>query len=125
MTVQTRIDLLPVERAFAGMAQDFADACQDTFDDPVWAWPATTRRRNGQQVGSPRNLIDLGELQGSQQPPVVHGLNATIDWTADHAAAVFLGAVYRKRAYSLPARNLPQYVARHFDWQASFTKHFK
>ena len=41
MTVQTRIDLLPVERAFAGMAQDFADACQETFDDPVWAWPAT------------------------------------------------------------------------------------
>jgi hypothetical protein len=34
----------------------------------VWSWPNETRRRNGEVVGSPRNIIDRGELYDNQQP---------------------------------------------------------
>lgn len=30
-------------------------------------WPRTTIRRNGQAVGSPRDIVDLGRLRASQQ----------------------------------------------------------
>ena len=125
MTVTFKDDLRPLDRAFAGAVKEFAVECQRTFDDDAWSWPATTRRRNGQTVGSPRNLVDLGELKRSQQPPVVTGRQARLAWAADHAAATFLGAVFRKRQYSLPARNLPMYAAKNFDWPAAYARHFK
>ncbi|WP_339096192.1 hypothetical protein WDJ50_02565 [Deinococcus sp. VB142] len=124
MAVRTRIDLAPLSRAFEATVQDFADACQDAFEHPAYAWPATTRRRNGEVVSSPRNIVDMGTLRDSQQPPQFAGNSARISWTAGHAAAVFLGAVYRKRDYSMPARNLPRDTARAFDWRAAFAKHF-
>lgn len=125
MAVKVTTNLEPLDRAFAGMVDDFAAECQDTFDNPIWAWPATTRRRNGELAGTRRDLVDLGDLKASQQPPEFTGNSARITWDADHAATAFLGAVFRKRAYSMPARNLPTVVARSFDWQASFAKHFK
>lgn len=125
MTVRVTLDLSPIDRAFERTVSAFADACQDAFDDPVWSWPATTRRRNGETAGTRRNIVDLGTLKASQQPPQFAGNSARINWEADHAAAVFLGAVFRKRAYSLPARNLPRYVAQNFDWAGEYAKHLK
>lgn len=123
MSVSVSFDPTVFERAFEGMVDDFATACQDAFDDPVWRWPTTTRRRSGETVASPRNIVDLGTLRASQQRPQVAGLNASITWNAEHAAAVFLGAVYEKRAASMPARHLPRFVAQNFDWEGAFKKH--
>ena len=32
----------------------------------IWNWPNVTRRRNGQTVSSPRDIVDTGELLRSQ-----------------------------------------------------------
>lgn len=121
-----RVTLLPlgplVERGVQGAAEEFAEACDAAFDDPVWAWPGTTRRRNGETAGTPRNIVDTGELRDSRQPVETAGANARLTWDADYAAATFLGAVFKDRVASLPARNLPRYVAQNFNFAAAFLR---
>ncbi|GAA5513644.1 hypothetical protein Dcar01_02388 [Deinococcus carri] len=111
------------EQGLTGVAQEFAQACDDAFEDPLWAWPNTTRRANGETVGSPRNLVDTGELRDSRQDPEVAGNTARLTWEVDHAAATFLGAVFTDRSASLPARNLPLFVAREFNFADAFLRH--
>lgn len=116
-------DLGPlVERGVRGAAEEFAEACDAAFDDPVWGWTGTTRRHNGETVGSPRNIVDTGALRDSRQPPEVAGANASLTWNADYAAATFLGAVFRDRAASLLARNLPHHVAQDFNFADVFLR---
>lgn len=125
MVVKVSTDLGVLDRTFAGVVQEFAAECQATFDDEVWNWPVTTRRRSGEVAGKTRDLVDTGELKRSQQPPAVIRLSARLSWSATHAAPVFLGAVARNRRASMPARNLPLYVAERFDWQRAFGRHFR
>lgn len=123
MSARVTVDQALITRATRAVVDDFATACNDSFHESVWAWPRTTRRSGGRLVGSPRDVVDTGRLKDSQQPAVWQGDTATISWVAPYAAAVFLGAILRERSSSLPARNLPLWVARGFDWQASFSRH--
>lgn len=56
-------------RAFRATAQQGQREIKAAFGYK-WAWPAgrATKRRNGEVVTSPRNIIDTGELKRSQQP---------------------------------------------------------
>lgn len=104
------------DRAFRKTVQKVEGQLRQAFEDPVWNWKGQTQRHNGELVGSPRNIVDTGKLRDSQQPArYPRPLAAQIAWSADHAAAVFLGAVYRTRDYSLPARNLPRRVLNEMD----------
>ncbi|WP_293913734.1 hypothetical protein [Deinococcus sp.] len=105
------------ERGLLGAATDFGKACTGAFDDPLWNWPHTTRRRNGETVSSPRNLVDSGDLRDSLMPPEQAGNAVRLTWTSDHAGEVFLGAPGK------PGRNLPEYVARSFNFPAAFLHH--
>lgn len=103
-------------RAFRKTVNQVESELTRAFDKPVWDWDGQTQRRNGEVAGSPRNIVDSGKLRDSQQPAQYTGpLNAQVVWTAPHAPAVFLGAVYRTRQYSLPARNLPRRVLNELD----------
>ena len=106
-----------VERGLIGAATDFGRVCTDAFEDPLWNWPYTTRRHNGETVSSPRNLVDSGALKGSLAPPEQAGNAVRLTWTSEHAEAVFLGAPGK------PGRNLPEYVARTFNFPAAFLRH--
>jgi hypothetical protein len=128
MPVEIRLNLtalnLRAESAFKETVTEYAQRAQEAFALPDWAWSGTTRRRNGEVAGSPRNVVDSGALRDSQQRPDIVGLKARITWDSDHAAPVFLGAVYRKRRYSLPARNLPLHVVRTMNFPEVFMRHF-
>jgi hypothetical protein len=128
MPVEIRLNLttlnLKAEVAFKETVTEYAQRAQEAFVLPNWAWSGTTHRRNGEVAGSPRNLVDSGALRDSQQRPDIEGLKARITWDSDHAAPVFLGAVYRKRRYSLPARNLPLHVVRTMNFPEVFMRHF-
>lgn len=101
----------------------FAVKVQAGFADPSYAWPGVTKRRNGQLAGTTRNVIDLGTLQASQTGPARVGAGRyRLSWESDYAAAVFLGAVFKKRRGSLPARNVPINVLRDFAFAAEFVK---
>ena len=61
------------------------------FQDPVWQWPRTTKRHNGQKVGSPRNTIDTGALRDSQKYREATVRSYVFTWSADYATNVFNG----------------------------------
>lgn len=79
-------------------------------------WPRTTIRRNGQAVGSPRDIVDLGRLRASQQRFTLGaaGLSLGYRWggpQAPYAPLVLTGYVTSRgsvvpgRDWILPALN--------------------
>lgn len=51
--------------AFEEMATQFGEEAQKAVEAEIWQWPRETVRQNGSVVGSPRNIIDTGELRDS------------------------------------------------------------
>lgn len=112
-----------LDRPMEQVVRKLARAMHDGFEDPSYAWPGVTKRRSGEVAGTRRDVKDLGTLQRSQQEPVrVTPGHYQIAWTAEHAAAVFLGAVYKKRKGAMPARNVPLNVLRDFDFPAAYAQ---
>lgn len=67
------------------------------------AWPNTTRRKNGEVVDSPRDIIDTGALlQSKRRDPISSSITEFI-WEDDVAEGVHDGMV-TKRGKRLPAR---------------------
>lgn len=83
----------------AGLDAAFAQKIAST----EWQWPRPTRRRNGRTVNSPRDIIDTGELDSSQQLTRVSRVEWRWDWTADHALLVHEGFTLRSGG-EYPAR---------------------
>lgn len=115
MGTRVIIDLRDVNRraraATQGTAERVGRRADILMNARSWAWPGTTQRANGSVAGTKRNIVDTGALLDSRRDPVLNdargGITARLTWTAPHAAAVFLGAVFRKRRYVMPARNAP------------------
>ena len=127
MTVRVRLDFRELDRkadaALKTVAGRVGTRTQVLMRARVWTWPNTTERANGTQAGTLRDIVDTGTLARSQSEPRPNGpLNYTITWDADYAAAVFLGAVFRKRAYSMPARNAPLMALRSLNLPAQFAQ---
>lgn len=55
--------------AFEMTAMDFGEALKGAIKGDYYSWPRRTRRRSGERVGSPRNIVDLGNLLESQTGP--------------------------------------------------------
>jgi hypothetical protein len=72
------------------MGELFA-AFQQSFTAKSWAWPRQTQRTVG-VVGSPRNLIDTGNLRQTGSFRMTGPYQATFKWSADYATAVHEGA---------------------------------
>lgn len=118
--------LRTAEPALKRTVERLGTAIQAGFNDPSYAWPGVTKRRSGELAGTTRNVIDLGSLKGSQTAPVKVGRgHYRISWEGDHAAAVFLGAVFKKRRGSLPARNVPLNVLREFNFAKAFAQEWR
>lgn len=130
MAVRITTDLRPVEatgrRALLSTAEAVGDRAQLLIRARAWAWPGPTPRVNGEVAGTRRNIVDTGALADSQQPPRFTGpLNVAVTWDAEHASATFLGAVYRKRRYSLPARNAPLAALRSVNLTQVFARAYR
>jgi uncharacterized protein with gpF-like domain len=69
-----------------------------------YEWPRQTRRRNGQTVGSPRNIVDLGTLMNSQERIRDSATQLTYRWNAPYAALVLTGYT-TSRGTVVPGRN--------------------
>ncbi|BDP44848.1 hypothetical protein DAETH_48170 (plasmid) [Deinococcus aetherius] len=127
MTVRVTLDFgtldARADQALKATTARVGERTQALLRARVWTWPNVTERRNGELAGLTRNIIDEGTLAASQSEPRRMGtLNYRLTWDADHAAAVFLGAVFRKRAGSLPARNAPLAAIRSLNLPEEFAK---
>lgn len=73
------------------MGELFA-AFQQSFTAKAWDWPRPTERAAGPTVGSPRNLIDTGNLRQTGTYQMTGPYQATFRWSAQYATAVHEGA---------------------------------
>lgn len=92
------------EKAAKAVFQILNARFQAALAAPVYAWDlGTTIRSNGQEVGSPRNIVDTGLLRQSNTGPEIDGLRAKFRWRVPYAAAVHEGA-HLANGTLLPAR---------------------
>ena len=77
--------------SFDEMVGEFTQEINFQIKDDKWTWPRETVRQNGSIVGSPRDIVDTGELKNSQFIENVSDVYKVIGYTADHAALVHEG----------------------------------
>ena len=101
-----------------GYGDKVAPMLQDEIKAVKYDWPTrtqdtnqpiVTRRKNGQSVTSPRNIVDTGALLNSQSAPQVAEGTMRIVWQEPYSLAVLEGN------YVIGRRN-GSYVARARDW---------
>jgi hypothetical protein len=56
-----------VARAFEATAQIIHDEIMELITEDVWEWDRTTKRKSGEIVDSPRNIVDLGGIRDGQR----------------------------------------------------------
>lgn len=81
------------QKASEAAFRELFAAMQQSFTAKAWAWPGTTQRRVG-TVGSPRNIIDIGNLRQSGSYQMTGPYSARFTWSANYATAVHEG--YRR-----------------------------
>jgi hypothetical protein len=106
-------DALPLKKLYGingrvfEATMDWADVNFDQqMTDAQWDWRGPneeTRRKNGQVVTEPRDIVDTGELLQSKQRTRTGKSSEEFSWTADHAQYVHDGYVSKSGA-RLPAR---------------------
>ena len=47
------------------LAQQVSSSLNNAMDLPIWDWPRATRRKSGETVTAPRNIVDTGALKAS------------------------------------------------------------
>ena len=77
--------------SFDEMVGEFTQEINFQIKDDKWPWPRETVRQNGSIVGSPRDIVDTGELKNSQFIENVSDVYKVIGYTSDHAALVHEG----------------------------------
>jgi hypothetical protein len=100
-------DLYGINTRTFERAMDWADA---DFDEQMtlvqWRWKGrdgVTKRKNGEEVTEPRDIVDMGALLESKQRTQVSRNVVDFEWTAEHAEAVHDG-YEAKDGRSGPAR---------------------
>lgn len=107
-----RRDINSLQRLYGVNARVFErlmDWADQDFDQQItedqWAWRegVTTRRKNGEQVTQPRDIVDMGELLRSKTRVVTGRSSQEFLWGAEHAQGVHDGYTGRS-GIRMPAR---------------------
>ncbi len=114
--------LQKMERAFQEVNEiDLEEAFNFEIASPVWNWPGETVRSKGVVAGSPRNIIDSGDLLDSYDRQRTDKTQYLHAWRVPYAAANHDGAALRSGAVIIPrpwtdrpVEALPGMFARRF-----------
>lgn len=114
-----------VQKAFDATVELLSDAFDNAMTAEEWEWDGVTVRRNGDVVGSPRDIVDQEELINSK---VVarssDGNGAEFTWEADHALQVHEGGT-TKTGKNYPARPWTEKALEETDLEAVFARELK
>ena len=110
------------EKAFEEANDDLKEMIVGEIISPVWDWTGTTERENGETVGSPRDIVDQGELLDGYQEPQMQGKRTCVHvFTAPHTVPIHNGAqlanggVIQARPFTeRPLENFPELFAKRF-----------
>lgn len=105
--VDTAATVRALENILVGAAEaivpELDTALTQAISARVYSGFGRTRRRNGQVVTNPRDIIDEGKLDSSQRLTRESRTAWRWDWTAGHALIVHEGATMRNGT-EIPAR---------------------
>lgn len=89
-----------VNAALEDVAEEIHGLIIESIEDKGWDWPRETRRRSGQVVGSPRDIVDTQTLRNSQDYDI-EGTTIIFRNDAEYAAIVHegYGADYPERRF--------------------------
>jgi len=82
------------------VAEDLSPQLKLQFEKEVYAWKGPnfeTRRKNGEVVTEPRNIVDTGALRDSQKWSIRKATTLLFSWGGgfvNYAGAVFFGVPY-------------------------------
>jgi hypothetical protein len=90
---------------------------QESITARIYEWPTRTdrggliisRRNNGEEVTTPRNIVDTGTLLKSQSAPQITPNSLTITWGAPYSGEVLRGGF-------VVGRSNGSYIAPGRDW---------
>ncbi len=75
---------------------------KDQIRTERYSWPGETRRRNGETVGSPRNIVDTGAFLRSQRRRRVNLTTVRFEWGGS-GGVTYAGYIYQ----GIPGKNYP------------------
>jgi hypothetical protein len=101
------IDIDKINKIITSAFDETIEALSEAYDDAI------THRKNGEVVGTPRNIIDTEELIDSKII-IRQGNSAFFEWEAEHAAIVHDGATLQTGS-DIPARPWTELAAERFD----------
>ena len=86
--------LVNLEGAFGRVFERAMDWADEDFRREIesvrWNWPNETIRSNGQPVGSPRDIVDIGGLRDSQRRENQTDITTDFVWTGGGSKAYAL-----------------------------------
>ena len=81
-----------VQNALVRSANQLDSQFTKEIDSQKWDWPNETKRKNGQTVSAPRDIVDLGNLKRSQTRQQTGKYSIEWIWNVDYSAVVHNGA---------------------------------
>lgn len=81
-----------------------ADQLKQEISTAQFAWPRATRRRNGQTVTTPRNIIDTGAFLASQADYQPDPQRLVYQWGGNGGPVTYAGIILRGKT-NYPARD--------------------
>ena len=97
-----------VQRGMARVETELSKALDNAMMASSWEWSSiVTTRKNGQTVGSPRNIVDTGFLRDSKKLKISYLQTKTtveVKYTAPYANLVHFGGMIRP--YGVAGRTL-------------------
>jgi hypothetical protein len=81
-----------VENAFLDIVEEFEQLQINELEAEKWQWTNITKRKNGSIVGSPRDIVDTGELRDSLEIETITPTEVVYHYPVDHAIIVHQGA---------------------------------
>lgn len=95
------------QKALTASANRLGRSFTENITKVKWPWKdgeVVTKRKNGERVTSPRNIVDLGDLKRSQTREQLSPTEIKWTWEVDYSALVHEGADILKNGSSYPKR---------------------
>jgi hypothetical protein len=85
----------PAEQALDLLVLDLVEIMHEAFSTLAYYWDRRTIRSTGEVAGSPRNIIDTGELDQSLRLVRKSKQHYDLLWSAAYASIVLMGGIKR------------------------------
>ena len=89
--IDPKVVARPAQQAFVVYTRLLYNQFTEEFADQKWNWPRLTQRKNGSIAGRVRDIVDTGELMGSQQLAYTGKTTAIYSWNTPYAKLVLTG----------------------------------